>query len=111
VWAQQGLAEAWGLPPIEQGTGMDLEFVQAMRFPSVQALAGYCRDTSQAVVAKIEAMDDDFLLGTAPARVLGKVTERQRGETIGEVIVSHGNQHYGFIQLLRQLLGKDEFGV
>jgi hypothetical protein len=33
-------------------------------------------------------MDDEFLLGTSPARVLGEVTERQRGETIGEVIVN-----------------------
>ena len=111
VWAHQGLAEAWGLPRNEQGTGMPLADVQALRFPSAAQLAQYGRDVSKALVAKIEAMDDAFLLGTTSTRVEGEVSERQRAETLGQVIVSHGNQHYGFIQLLRQLIGKDEPGT
>ena len=49
-----------------------------------------------------------------PNRVAGSVDpglERQRAQTLGQVLVSHGNQHYGFIQLLRQLIGKDEPGT
>ncbi len=106
VWRQQGLSEAWGFPRNEQGTGMDLADVQGMRFPDVASLAGYCRDTVDAAVAKIEAMDDEFLAMPASARVEGRMVETTRAAMMGQVIVSHGNQHLGYIHLLRQLLGK-----
>ncbi|MDA1061807.1 MAG: DinB family protein [Chloroflexi bacterium] len=111
IWAQQGLAEAWGLPRNEQGTGMPLADVQALRFPGPAELAQYGRDAASSIVARIETMDEAFLLGTTPGRLEGEVAERQRAHTLGRVIVSHGNQHYGFIQLLRQMLGKDEPGT
>lgn len=58
------------------------------------------------MVALIEPMDDAFLALTASARVEGKMIEVTRGEMVGQVIVSHGNQHLGYIHILRQLLGK-----
>ncbi len=106
VWGQQGLAQAWDFPRNEQGTGMDLADVQAMRFPHVESLERYCRDTAEAVVAKIETMDDEFLAVTASARIEGEMLEVSRAAMLGQVVVSHGNQHLGYIHLLRQLLGK-----
>lgn len=106
LWGQQGLAAAWGLPRNDQGTGMPLDEAQALRFPGAAPLARYVRDVASVCTARIEAMDDEFLLGASTARILGEVAERQRAATIGIVIVSHGNQHLGHIQLLRQLLGK-----
>ena len=106
VWRQQGLSEAWDFPRNEQGTGMDLAYVQAMRFPDVASLEQYCRDTTDAVVAKIEAMDDEFLAVAASARIEGEMLEVTRSAMLGQVVVSHGNQHLGYIHLLRQLLGK-----
>jgi hypothetical protein len=111
VWLTQNLHEAWGMPRNEQGTGMPLEEAQDMRFPSVAALADYGRAVRAAVVPRIEAMDDEFLLGATPARVMGQVTERRRSDTIGGVIVTHLNQHLGQILVLRQLLGKPGVGV
>ncbi|MXZ46974.1 MAG: DinB family protein [Chloroflexi bacterium] len=106
VWRQQGLAEAWDFPRNEQGTGMDLAFVQAMRFPDVESLERYCRDTTEAVVAKIETMDDDAFAEAVSARIEGQMLELKRGGMLGQVVVSHGNQHLGYIHILRQLLGK-----
>lgn len=106
VWRQQGLADAWDLPRNEQGTGMDLADVQAMRFPDVESLEGYCRDTTSAVVAKIEAMDDASFAETVSARIEGQMLELTRSAMLGQVVVSHGNQHLGYIHILRQLLGK-----
>ena len=106
VWRQQGLAEAWDFPRIEQGTGMDLADVQAMRFPDVESLERYCRDTTDAVVAKIETMDDASFAETVSARIEGDMLELTRGAMLGQVVVSHGNQHLGYIHILRQLLGK-----
>ena len=106
VWRQQGLAEAWGLPRNEQGTGMDLADAQAMRFPDAASLAAYCRDAADAVVAKIEAMDDASFADTVSARIEGEMLELPRSAMLGQVVVSHGNQHLGYIHILRQLLGK-----
>ena len=55
---------------------MPLADAQALRFPSAVELARYGRDTSQALVAKIEAMDDEFLLGTTSTRVEGEILAR-----------------------------------
>lgn len=106
IWRQQGLDEQWGLPRNQQGTDMPLEEVQAMRFPGGQALARYGREVRAAIVPRIEAMDDEFLLGTMTARTARGTAERQRAGTLAQVIVAHGNQHLGQLQLLRQLLGK-----
>lgn len=106
VWREQGLAEAWDFPRNEQGTGMDLADVQAMRFPDVESLEAYCRDTTEAVVAKIETMDDASFAETVSARIEGQMLELTRGGMLGQVVVSHGNQHLGYIHILRQLLGK-----
>lgn len=106
VWRQQGLAEAWGLPRNEQGTGMDLADAQAMRFPDVESLEAYCRDAADAVVGKIEAMDDEFLAVTSSARIEEEMLELSRAVMLGQVVISHGNQHLGYIHILRQLLGK-----
>lgn len=111
VWLQQGLDEAWGLPRTAQGTGIPGAEARAMRFPEPQLLAGYVRAVRDAVTERIRAMDDDFLLGTSPARVMGAVTERQRAETIETVMITHGNQHIGQIDVMRQLLGRPGIGV
>ena len=34
VWLQQGLDGAWGLPRVEQGTGMDPDVAHALVFPT-----------------------------------------------------------------------------
>lgn len=111
VWLAKDLHDQWGMPRNEQGTGMPLEDAQGMRFPSVAALANYGRAVREAVVPRVEGMNDEFLLGATPARVMGQVTERRRADTIGSVIVTHLNQHLGQILVLRQLLGKPGEGV
>lgn len=111
VWTQQRLDQEWGLPKVDQGTGMERDDATAMRFPGAAALVAYGTDVRDAARAKIEAMDDDFLLGTTSARVGGQMTERRRIETLGQVIIAHGSQHFGQIQVLRQLLGKPPIGA
>lgn len=104
LWLQQGLDATWGFPRNEQGTGMPLETTQGMRFPST----AYGRAVGAAAGTRIAAMDYVFLAGTTPACVMGQVTERRRVDTISEVLIAHGNQHLGQIQVLRQLLGRPD---
>jgi len=111
VWLEQGLDEAWSLPRTAQGTGIPHAEALAMRFPEPKLLAGYVRAVRDAAVKRVGAMNDEFLLGASPARVMGEVTERQRAETIESVMITHCNQHIGQIDLMRQLLGKPGIGV
>lgn len=107
VWLQQRLDEAWKLPKVDQGTGMDPTEAHDLRFPEAGLLAGYVRDVSEAIVPRIEAMDDEYLQTVTMIRPQG---EQPRLDIIGQVIVVHGNNHLGQMNLARTLQGKEGLG-
>lgn len=107
LWLLQGLDEAWALPRIEQGTGMDPEVAHAMRFPEPGLLARYGRDVRAAIVPRIEAMTDDELQVVSLVRPWGEIS---RQEAIAQTIVAHGNGHLGQISTARAILGKSGAG-
>ena len=107
VWLRQGLNEAWGLPKADQGTGMDADEAHNLRFPAGDALAKYCRDVAAAICPKIEAMSDDYLQSTVTIKPQG---DMPRYAIIAQVIINHGNNHLGQINLARTMQGKDGLG-
>ena len=107
VWLAQGLNEAWGLPKADQGTGMDTEAAHALRFPDAKLLAQYARDVAANVAPQIEAMSADYLEETMIIRPQGEMT---RKDVLGQVIVVHGNNHLGQINLGRTLQRKSGLG-
>ena len=111
VWITSGLNAEWDMPRIDQGTGMAGDEAGALQFRDSAALAGYGQLVRDAVLPKIEAMDEAFLVGTTPARIAGEMTERPRIATLGQAVIAHGNEHYGQVQVLRQLLGKEALGI
>lgn len=108
LWLQQGLDEAWGLPRVEQGTGMDPDTAHALVFPAPSALAQYGRDVRDVVIPRIEAMSDADLQVRNLVRPWGEVP---RQEAIGQVLIAHGNGHLGQISTARELLGKNGAGI
>ena len=108
VWLQQGLDQAWGLPKADQGTGMSPEDAYALRFPSGEVLAKYAEDVAAAIVPRIEAMTDEYLQATTMIRPQG---ELPRYQIIGQVIINHGNNHIGQLNLARTILGKEGLGI
>jgi uncharacterized damage-inducible protein DinB len=108
VWLQQGLDAAWGLPKADQGTGMSPEDAYALRFPSGELLAKYANDVAAAIVPRIEAMSDEYLATSTMIRPQG---ELPRYQIIGQVIINHGNNHIGQLNLERTLLGKPGLGI
>ena len=107
IWLQQGLDERWGLPRLAQGTGMEPQEAYALRFPDPAALAQYGRDVRDAILPRIEAMDDDYLQTVTRVVPYGDIT---RLEAIGQTLIAHGNNHLGRIDLARALLGKSGLG-
>lgn len=107
VWLQQNLDQAWNLPRVDQGTGMDPEIAHTIHFPEPAALAAYVRDVGAAVEPRIKTMDDDYLQTLTTIRPNG---ELPRILIIGQVIISHGNNHLGQINLARTLQGREGLG-
>lgn len=108
VWLQQGLDQAWNLPKADQGTGMAPEDAYALRFPSGELLAKYAEDVAEAIVPRIEAMSDEYLRMTTTIRPQGELA---RYEIIGQVVINHGNNHIGQLNLARTILGKPGLGI
>lgn len=108
VWLQQGLNEAWNLPKADQGTGMTPEQAFALRFPDAKLLAQYARDVSAAIVPRIAAMSDEYLEERMEIRPNGNLA---RWEIIGQVIVNHGHDHYGQINMALTIAGKPGLGI
>lgn len=108
VWLVQGLNEAWDLPKADQGTGMTPEQAYALRFPDAKLLAQYARDVSAAIVPRIAAMSDEYLSERMDIRPNGNLA---RWEIIGQVMINHGHDHYGQINLALTLAGKPGLGV
>ncbi len=107
LWLVQGLDEAWQLPRVEQGTGMDPEVAHAMVFPSAALLAQYGRDVREAVVPRIEAMSADELQVVTLVRPWGEIT---RQEAIGQTLIAHGNGHLGQVSTALAILGRSGTG-
>ena len=107
LWMQQGLHEAWNLPRVEQGTGMQPEQARALRFPAAPLLAGYVRAVANAVAPRIEAMSDDFLAEPVEIKFVGTLP---RAQIIGRTVLQHGAAHLGQISLARTLLGREGVG-
>jgi len=107
VWLQQGLDKAWNLPKADQGTGMEGDIAHQLRFPEAGLLAQYARDVAAAVVPRIEAMSDEYLATTTTIKPQGEMT---RADIIAQVIVIHGNNHLGQVNLSRTLQGKSGLG-
>jgi uncharacterized damage-inducible protein DinB len=108
VWLQQGLNEAWNLPKTDQGTRMTPEQAFALRFPDAKLLAQYARDVSAAIVPRIAAMSDEYLEERMEIRPNGDLA---RWEIIGQVIVNHGHDHYGQINMALTIAGKPGLGI
>ncbi|GAB4322047.1 MAG: hypothetical protein Kow0010_02620 [Dehalococcoidia bacterium] len=102
VWLREGFHEQWGLPKVDQGTGMDPASAYALRFPEPTEFDRYVVAVKEAVVPRIAAMSDAYLAETLFIRPWGEVP---RMEAIGHGLIGHGNGHLGRASYARTLFG------
>ncbi|MEO6042846.1 MAG: DinB family protein [Tepidiformaceae bacterium] len=107
IWLQQGLDKEWNLPKADQGTGMEGALAHELRFPEAKLLAQYAHDVAEAIGPRIAAMSAEYLATTTTIRPQG---EMARADIIAQVIIIHGNNHLGQINLARTLQGKTGLG-
>lgn len=102
VWVREGFWEAWGLPKVDQGTGMDADDAYRLAFPEPGEFSRYTRAVAEAVVPRIAAMDLAYLETVQFIRPWGEVA---RMEAIGHGLIGHGNGHLGRVSFARTLAG------
>ena len=103
VWLAQGYNDRWGLPRVDQGTGMEASTAHGLRFPEPSEFMTYITAVTAAVVPRVAAMTDDYLRTTNRVVPWGEIPRLQ---AIGQVLIAHGNGHLGRCDLARTLLGK-----
>jgi hypothetical protein len=102
VWLTGGFYERWGLPKVDQGTGMNSDDAYALPFPGPEEFTRYISAVESAVVPRIAVMSDDYLATVQFIRPWGEIP---RMEAIGHGLIGHGNGHLGRACLARSLLG------
>jgi hypothetical protein len=102
VWVSGRYFEAWGLPRVDQGTGMDANDAYGLVFPGPDQFNQYTRAVAEAVVPRVAAMDMDYLATVQQIRPWGDVP---RMEAIGHGLIGHGNGHLGRASYVRTLNG------
>ncbi|HLZ69941.1 MAG TPA: DinB family protein [Dehalococcoidia bacterium] len=102
VWLTGGFHERWGLPKVDQGTGMNPGEAYAQKYPEPEEFKRYIRAVEEAVVPRIAAMDAAYLATVQFIRPWGEIPHM---EAIGHGLIGHGNGHLGRACLARSLLG------
>jgi len=102
VWVTGGFYEQWGLPKVDQGTGMDPNDAYSMRFPEPEEFNRYTRAVKEAVVPRIAGMSMEYLSTIQRIRPWGDIP---RMEAIGHGLIGHGNGHLGRASYARNLFG------
>lgn len=102
VWLRDGYHEWWGLPRVDQGTGMDPQAAYSLVFPEPGEFDEYTRAVAAVVVPRIGSMSMEYLATPQFIRPWGEVP---RMEAIGHGLIGHGNGHLGRVSLARNLFG------
>lgn len=107
VWLTGGFDVRFGLPRVQQGTGMDRDEAHALRFPAPGEFLEYVRGVREACVPRVTAMTDAYLAESVLLRPWG---ERPRLQHMGQLMVVHAMGHIGQASLARTLLGRSDLG-
>lgn len=102
VWLRDAFHEQWGLPKVDQGTGMDPNDAYSMTFPEPEEFKRYTAAVRAAIVPKIAAMSDAYLSEVQTIRPWGPIP---RMEAILHGLIGHGNGHLGRASYARTLFG------
>ena len=102
VGLRDGFHERWGLPKVDQGTGMDPNDAYSLRFPAPAEFTQYTRAVAAAIVPRIEGMTREYLSTVQAIRPWGEVP---RIEALGHGLIGHGNGHLGRASYARTLFG------
>jgi hypothetical protein len=97
IWLQKKYNELMDLPKIDQGTDYSSEEANQLVIHDKNHLIHYCEDLAKAIDEKILNVDDHYLFEINKVVPWGEIP---RIESIGKMMIAHGNEHLGEAQTI-----------
>ncbi len=102
IWVRDGYVEKFGLPKVEQGTGMAQETAQALRIDNIPLFREYNAAVGKEVVDFIKSVSLEWMEEVQMVRPLG---EMPKWRVFRQVLMTHGFMHLGEITALNGIQG------
>lgn len=102
IWMEQGYFERFGLPKVDQGTGMGLDDARAITISDVGLLQEYGKAVAADTLAFLKVVDLESLNEVQMIKPLG---EMPRWRVFRMVVMTHGFMHLGEINHIKGQLG------
>lgn len=102
VWVAKEYFEKFGLPKVDQGTGMDLAAARAITINDAGLLREYGREVTASVLSFVKNVDQAVLEEVQMIKPLG---EMPKWRVVRQVMMTHGFMHLGEMNLIRGMLG------
>jgi DinB superfamily len=106
IWIAKDYVTRFGLPKVEQGTGMAMEDARAITISDPELLRAYGREVSVATTAFVATIPESTLTEMQQIRPLG---EMPKYRVLRQVVMTHGFMHLGEINALKGMLGMGFF--
>jgi hypothetical protein len=98
IWIEHGYFERFGLPKVDQGTGMDMETARAISVSDPALLREYGQATGKGCLAFLKDVDIESLNEVQMVKPLG---EMPRWRVFRQVVMTHGFMHLGEVNALK----------
>ncbi len=102
IWLRENYLEKFGLPKVEQGTGMALETARDLKVSDPTLLRQYGRAVHADVVKFLKNVSDAELAEVQMIKPLG---EMPKWRVVRQVLMTHGFMHLGEMNVLRGMMG------
>lgn len=101
LWISKGYADRMGLPKVDQGTGMDMETAQSLKF-EIAPLREYLADVRADTLDFLKVVPMEKLEEVQMIKPLG---EMPKWRVVRQVIMTHGFMHLGEVNAVKGQLG------
>jgi hypothetical protein len=102
VWVEQNYFEQFGLPKVDQGTGMSLDDARALQINDTAVLCEYGSKVAASTLEYLKNVSMDELMEMQLVKPLG---EMAKWRLFRQVVMTHGFMHLGEINGLKGQLG------
>jgi len=102
IWLAKGYVDQFGLPKVEQGTGMDLDIARALQVSDPALIREYSNVVFKDTIAFVKQVPLEILDEVQMVKPLG---EMPKWRVIRQVLMTHGFMHLGEINGLKGQLG------
>jgi hypothetical protein len=106
IWLRENYLERFGLPKVEQGTGMALDTARDLHVNDPGLLREYGRKVHGEVVGFVRNVSEAELAEVQMVKPLG---EMPKWRIVRQVLMTHGFMHLGEINVLRGMMGLQFF--